>query len=191
MQITLHSRSSTSWLAAVLADFDSFLLDHAANEKKAAGVALNLAAHYPDKPDLVAAMIDLSIEELTHYREVFKLIRDRQLPPQPDQKDPYVNKLRKLVREGSEAYFCDRLLLAGIIEARGLERFTCIAQALSAGPLKSLYESIYRSEARHSSLFLSFAYQYCQTENVEDRLTQLLQQEAAILADLPVRAALH
>lgn len=174
-----------------MANFDHFLLDHAANEKKAAGVALNLAAHYPDKHDLVAAMIDLSIEELTHYREVFKLIRDRQLPPQPDQKDAYVNKLRKLVRDGSEAYFCDRLLIAGIIEARGLERFTLVAEALPVGALKSLYESIYRSEARHSSLFLEFAYQYCPTEKVGDRLTQLLHQEAEILANLPIQATLH
>ncbi len=191
VQINLHSNSSVEWLEAVLADFDRFLLDHAANEKKAAGVALNLAAHYPDKHDLVAAMIDLSIEELTHYREVFKLIRDRQLPPQPDQKDVYVNRLRKLVRDGSEAYFCDRLLIAGIIEARGLERFTLIAEALPSGSLKSLYETIYRSEARHSHLFLAFAHQYCPTEKVEERLEQLLKQESEILAKLPIQAVLH
>ena len=189
--ITLHSDSSSQWLDAVFADFDTFLLDHAANEKKAAGVALNLAAHYPDKHDLVAAMIDLSIEELSHYREVFKLIRERQLPPAPDRKDPYVNRLRKLVRDGTQKYFLDRLLIAGIIEARGLERFTKIAQALPLGPLKTLYETIYRSEARHTNLFLSFAHQYCGDENVEERLTQLLTQEADILASVPVRAVLH
>ena len=189
--ITLHSQSSTDWLDAVLADFDIFLLDHAANERKASGVALNLAAHYPDKHDLVAAMIDLSIEELSHYREVFKLIRERQIPPVPDRKDAYVNRLRKLVRDGSQKYFCDRLLLAGIIEARGLERFTLIANALPTGPLQTLYESIYRSEARHANLFLSFAHQYCAEENVDERLDELLDIEAQILSELPIRAALH
>lgn len=189
--ITLHSTSSAEWLEAVFADFDTFLLDHAANERKASGVALNLAAHYPDKHDLVAAMIDLSIEELSHYREVFKLIRDRQIPPVPDRKDPYVNRLRKLVRDGSQKYFCDRLLIAGIIEARGLERFTQIANALPKGDLKSLYESIYRSEARHTNLFLAFAHQYCAEENIDERLDELLTLEAQILAELPIRSALH
>ncbi|NET50707.1 MAG: hypothetical protein F6K09_18865 [Merismopedia sp. SIO2A8] len=117
--IALYTESSAQWLNAVLSDMDVFLLDHAANEKKASGVALNLAAHYPDKYDLVAAMIDLSIEELSHYREVFKLIRERQLPPQPDRKDAYVNQLRKLIRKDSRPYFLDRLLIAGIISARG------------------------------------------------------------------------
>ena len=189
--ITLHSTSSAEWLEAVFADFDTFLLDHAANERKASGVALNLAAHYPDKHDLVAAMIDLSIEELSHYREVFKLIRERQIPPVPDKKDPYVNRLRKLVRDGSQKFFCDRLLIAGIIEARGLERFTQIADALPDGRLKSFYESIYRSEAKHANLFLSFAYQYCAEENVDERLAELLAIEAQVLAELPIRSALH
>lgn len=189
--IILHSKSSDDWLDAVFADFDTFLLDHAANERKASGVALNLAAHYPDKHDLVAAMIDLAIEELSHYREVFKLIRERHIPPVPDRKDPYVNRLRKLVRDGSQKYFCDRLLIAGIIEARGLERFTQIADALSVGSLKSLYETIYRSEARHTNLFLSFAHQYCAEEKVDERLQDLLAIESQILAELPIRSALH
>ncbi|MEM9216799.1 MAG: tRNA-(ms[2]io[6]A)-hydroxylase [Cyanobacteria bacterium P01_F01_bin.150] len=189
--IVLHSTSSADWLEAVFADFDTFLLDHAANERKASGVALNLAAHYPDKHELVAAMIDLAIEELSHYREVFKLIRERNIPPVPDRKDPYVNRLRKLVRDGSQKYFCDRLLIAGIIEARGLERFTQIANALPNGRLRTFYEGIYRSEAKHANLFLLFAYQYCADENVENRLEELLTTEAQILADLPIRSALH
>ena len=146
MAIPLKSESSPAWVEAVLADFDTFLLDHAANEKKAAGVALNLAAHYPDKPELVAAMIDLAIEELSHYRDVFKVIRQRALALPPDQKDAYVNQLRATIRKGSANYFLDRLLVAAIIEARGLERFTQVAAALSMGGLSSFYQAIARSE---------------------------------------------
>ena len=51
------------WLEAVLADFDGFLKDHASCEKKASGMALNIASHYPDQPTLVAAMADLAVEE--------------------------------------------------------------------------------------------------------------------------------
>lgn len=191
MNIHLKCKSSDTWLQTVLVDFDVFLLDHAANEKKASGVALNLAAHYPDKPDLVAAMIDLAIEELSHYRDVFKLIRERRLTPPPDQKDYYVNQLRSLIRKGSENYFLDRLLVAAVIEARGLERFTKIAVALPDGALKSFYQAIAHSEARHASLFLNLAEQYCAAVTIQPRLEKLLISEAQILTDLPYRAMLH
>ena len=191
MTIHLKCDSSETWLRTVLADFDTFLLDHAANEKKASGVALNLAAHYPDKPDLVTAMIDLAIEELSHYRDVFKLIRQRNLTPPPDAKDLYVNQLRGLVRKGPENYFLDRLLLAAVIEARGLERFTKIAMALSAGSLKNFYQAIAHSEARHANLFLTLAEQYCPADTVQPRLEQILNAEAKILTELPYRALLH
>ena len=191
MPLQLKSESSDRWLNAVLNNFDAFLLDHAANEKKAAGVALNLAAHYPDKPDLVAAMIDLAIEELSHYREVFKLVRERNLTLAADEKDPYVNQLRTAIRNGRQDYFLDRLLVAAIIEARGLERFTQIADALPSGALKTFYQTIYRSEARHSTLFVELAVQYYDSDQVNSRLESLLEQEANILASLTIRAALH
>jgi tRNA-(ms[2]io[6]A)-hydroxylase len=189
--LALQSESSQAWLDAVLEDFDAFLLDHAANEKKAAGVALNLAAHYPDKPDLVAAMIDLAIEELSHYRDVFKQIRQRTLTLPPDQKDAYVNQLRATIRKGSDLYFLDRLLVAAVIEARGLERFSKIAVALPPGPLKGFYQAIAQSEARHSDLFLCLAYRHCAVDDIGPHLERLLHQEAHILATLPVRATLH
>lgn len=191
MPLELKCSSSQEWVNAVLNDFDGFLLDHAANEKKASGVALNLAAHYPDKPELVSAMIDLAIEELSHYRDVFRHICDRNLTIPPDQKDPYVNQLRALIRKGTEEYFLDRLLVAGIIEARGLERFTRIAEALPAGTLKGFYGAIARSEARHADLFLTFAHKYFAPESVTNRVEALLKQEAGLLVNLPPRAALH
>ncbi|NJN37568.1 MAG: tRNA-(ms[2]io[6]A)-hydroxylase [Acaryochloridaceae cyanobacterium CSU_3_4] len=191
MIMNLKCDSSETWLQVVLADFDTFLLDHAANEKKASGVALNLAAHYPDKPDLVAAMIDLAIEELSHYRDVFKLIRDRHLTIPPDAKDLYVNQLRGLIRKEPQNYFLDRLLVAAVIEARGLERFTKIAEALPAGSLKSFYYAIAHSEARHANLFLALSEQYCPVASIQPRLDQLLISEAHILTNLPYCAKLH
>ncbi|MGB7416767.1 MAG: tRNA-(ms[2]io[6]A)-hydroxylase [Thermosynechococcaceae cyanobacterium] len=191
MSLQLQCQSSQQWIDAVLNDFNPFLLDHAANEKKASGVALNLAAHYPDKPELVAAMIDLAIEELSHYRDVFKIIRERHLTVPPDQKDAYVNQLRTLIRKGTEHYFLDRLLVAGVIEARGLERFTRIADALPAGQMKGFYDAIARSESRHADLFMSLAQQYFAPDVVETRAEALLSQEAEILEGLPVRAVLH
>jgi tRNA-(ms[2]io[6]A)-hydroxylase len=136
-------------------------------------------------------MIDLAIEELSHYRDVFKLIRDRHLTMPPDSKDLYVNQLRGLIRKGSHHYFLDRLLVTAVIEARGLERFTKIAEALPAGSLKNFYQAIAHSEARHANLFLILAEQYCPIVSIQPRLDQLLTSEAEILADLPYCAKLH
>ncbi|MEP1471547.1 MAG: tRNA isopentenyl-2-thiomethyl-A-37 hydroxylase MiaE, partial [Halieaceae bacterium] len=58
----LRYATSAAWTEAVLADFDSFLQDHAAAEKKASGMAMSMVSHYPDRFELVAAMADLAIE---------------------------------------------------------------------------------------------------------------------------------
>ena len=81
---------------------------------------------------LVAAMAELAVEELTHYREVVKWIHRRGLLTAADRKDHYVLALRDAIRSGSEAYLLDRLLTASIIEARGAERFALVAAALPA-----------------------------------------------------------
>ena len=174
-----------------MADFDSFLLDHAAAEKKASGMAISMLSHYPDRTELVAAMADLAVEELTHYREVVKWIHQRGLITAADEKDPYVLALRKSIRQGREVYLLDRLLTASIIEARGAERFALVADALEAGSLKKFYQSIARSEERHFELFLELARKYLEHDMIEQRWHELLDTEAAIVAALPIRAALH
>ncbi len=190
MSILLNP-SSAGWLDAVLADFDSFLRDHASAEKKASGMAVNMISHYPDRIRLVEVMTDLAIEELTHYREVVKLLHQRGLHPGADEKDPYVTQLRRSIRKGSDAYFLDQLLIAGIIEARGAERFGLIGGALPAGRLKTFYCAIARSEMRHYEIFFELARGYFPAAEIEERVGGLLQIEAAICAELPCRAALH
>lgn len=180
-----------AWTEAVLADFDSFLLDHAAAEKKASGMAISMLSHYPDRIELVSAMADLAVEELTHYREVVKWIHQRGLLTAADQKDHYVLAFRESIRQGREEYLLDRLLTASIIEARGAERFELVAQALEPGPLQRFYQSIARSEERHFELFLNLAGRYLDQGSIEQRWSELLETEAAIVADLPIRAALH
>ena len=172
-------------------DFDRFLLDHAAAEKKASGMALSMVSHYPDRTRLVAAMTDLAVEEMVHFREVVKLVQSRGLVLGADEKDPYVNAIRALIRQGSDVYLLDRLLTAGVIEARGAERFGLLAEALPEGDLKNFYRSITRSECRHFELFLDLAREYFPADIIESRWQALLETEGQIIRDLPLRAALH
>ena len=92
--IKLMYETPVSWAEIVVDAMDEFLPDHAAAEKKASGMAMGMVSHYPDRPELVLAMIDLAIEELNHYRAVVKLMNERGLCLLPDEKDPYVNRLR-------------------------------------------------------------------------------------------------
>jgi tRNA-(ms[2]io[6]A)-hydroxylase len=187
----LKYNSSQSWLKTVLGDFDQFLVDHASCEKKASGMAVSMISHYPDKPILVKAMLDLAIEELSHFRDVMDLLISRGLQSGADEKDPYVNQLHKAMDQGSEAYLLDRLLIASIVEARGAERFGMIANALPDGPLKTFYNSITESENQHYQLFLSLAEQHCDPAKIPSRLVDLLDIEANIVKHLPDRPALH
>ncbi len=189
--LTLRIATDPAWLTKVLDNFDEFLVDHAAAEKKASGMAVSMLSHYSDKPDIVYAMTDLAIEEMAHFREVVKLLYSRGLQLGNDQRDPYVNALHKSMRKGSDVYMLDRLLLGSIIEARGCERFGLITEGLPPSELKKFYRAITESEARHEDLFIKLAANYFPATTIEDRLDQLLNIEAGIVAELPIRAALH
>lgn len=180
-----------SWVSAVLSDMDAFLLDHAACERKASGMAMSMLCHYPDKPELVDAMTDLALEELQHFRQVMRYILERGLVLPPDTKDAYVVALRKEMRKEREAFLLDRLLLASIIEARGAERFKMIADHMTDSALQSFYAAIARSEEKHYLLFLELAGLYFDADVIKERLAALLEVEAIIITSLSHRAALH
>ena len=187
----LKYKTPVVWADAIAQAIDEFLPDHAAAEKKASSMAMTMVAHYPDKPELVNAMIDLALEELQHFKAVVGLMNERGLTLRPDEKDPYVNALRKLSRHGEPEYLMDRLLIGGIVEARGAERFGLIADALPSGSLKRFYDSITRSEMNHRGLFIQLAELYCDKDVVTKRLDVLLTEEAKIISQLPLRLSLH
>jgi tRNA-(ms[2]io[6]A)-hydroxylase len=187
----LKTPTSAAWIAAVLADLDAFLLDHAANERKASASALALVAHYPDRRELVERLIALAIEELEHFRAVHARIAERGLTLAPDTRSEYLRRLAAEFREGSEPYFLDRLLTAAVVEARGCERFGLVAAALPDGALRDFYRELARSEVRHHELYLGLAGAYFPDAEVEERLEEILEAESRVVAALPVRSALY
>ncbi len=190
--LTLRLQTPSAWTQTVLTDFNVFLNDHAQAEKKASGMAMSMLSHYPDKPELVREMVELSIEELAHFREVIKLMQARGLQLGSDEKDPYVNQIRQHIAKGdSQMYLLDRLLTGAIIEARGCERFGLIGEAHPEPELKEFYQRIAESEAKHHLLFIDLAELYIDHKKVEQRLDWWLDIEADIIQNLPLRAALH
>lgn len=183
--------SPDGWLQTVLADFPSFLQDHASCEKKASGMALNVAAHYPDQPQLLEAMAELAVEELNHYREVIRLLLARGIQPGADVKDPYINALNQQVRRGTENFLLDRLLVGAVVERRGAERFGLLAEAVEDSSLRTFYRAITASEARHWELFVELSMSHCDPDQVWPRFNELTGIEAELMQQLPLRAALH
>src|SRR5262245_11424853 len=106
------------WLDVIFADFDAFLLDHAACERKAAATGMSFVVRYPDRRVLIEPMIEFAKEELEHFHQVYRVIDKRRLVLADDYKDPYVNGLRTQMRTGADALLLDRLLVAGVVEAR-------------------------------------------------------------------------
>ena len=189
--LRLRTETNPAWTDVVLSDFDAFLVDHAACERKASATALKLVSHYSDRTVLVRELIPFAQEELQHYAQVMEIILDRGLSTRPDERDPYVRALMQLIKRGPEQYFLDRLLILGVIEARGCERFGMVADALEPGPMKDFYTDITRSDARHHGLFVRLAREYFPAEVVQERLDELLEAESKIVDELPLRAAVH
>jgi tRNA-(ms[2]io[6]A)-hydroxylase len=187
----LRSRTPAAWIEAVLSDFDAFLLDHAACERKASATAMTFIAHYPDRTELVRECLAVAREELEHFERVWERLAARGLVLGPDTKNPYMALLAREYRRGSDDYFLDRLLVTGLVEARGCERFGLVAAALPEGDLKDFYRDIARSEVRHQELYVELARKYFPPGAVAARLDALAAVEARVVAGLPLRAAMY
>ena len=189
----LRFKTPPEWLEVVFADFDSFLLDHAACERKAAATGMSFVVRYPDKSELIEPMIEFAREELEHFQIMYRIVHARGLILADDYKDPYVNALRARVRNGGLEMLLDKLLIAGIVEARGCERLFMVAEALKErnSPLAEPYLDLARAEARHHGLFFRLARAYFDDAQIDERAATLFDYEAELVRRLPHRAAVH
>ncbi len=191
-RIDLTVESKPAWVAAVMNDFDAFLQDHADCERKASGMALSLVAKYPNRTEIIPELIDTSVEELEHFRDVYAIMQSRGVQLNHSiPKDIYIQDLIKICRDGREERFMDRLLLASLVETRGAERFRLVYEALEEGDLKQFYHRLWASEARHGEVFVRMALNYFDEDPVYSRLEEMKAQEGVILDQLEIRPALH
>jgi len=187
----LKCKTDPRWIKAVMADFDSFLIDHAANERKASTLAMSMVVHYPDKDAIVREMIDLAMEEMAHFREVIKIMLKRGLQQIPDKTNFYIGSFMKVMRKDPKHYLLDRLLMFSIVEKRGAERFALVGEALTEAKIKDFYQRLAAAEYRHYELFITLAHKYYSKDEVATRLHELLAVEADIVKNCPFKAAVH
>ena len=191
LAVQLKPYSGESWIQKVLQDFDHFLIDHAACERKASATGVSFVVRYPDRDKIMDPMIRLAREELLHFHQVCRLLRKRNLKLLPDEKDPYINGLLKQIRNGRDEEFLDRLLVFGIVEARGTERFRVVAENHPDKELADFYMKLTEAEARHHELFVDLALEYFDEETVMKRLRELESLEFEVIQEIPIRAAVH
>jgi tRNA-(ms[2]io[6]A)-hydroxylase len=154
---------------------------------------MSFVVRYPDKSELIEPLIEFAREELEHFQVMYRIVHARGLIMADDYKDPYVNALRSQVRNGGLGMLLDKLLVAGIVEARGCERLFMVAEALNErnSPLAEPYLDLARAEARHHGLFFRLARAYFDEPLVDERAATLLDYEAELVRRLPHRAAVH
>jgi tRNA-(ms[2]io[6]A)-hydroxylase len=176
--LSLQSASAARWLAQVDAHLDEVLVDHAHCEKKAAGVAMNLLFSYVDHTDLARAMTEIVNEELEHFRMVLDLLERRGIAFRKLSPSSYGPRLHELVRKQEPGRAVDRLLVAGLIEARSCERFALLGEHVPDPELRDFYRGLFESEARHHSTYVRLAADFAPEETVRERLKELAAAEA-------------
>jgi tRNA-(ms[2]io[6]A)-hydroxylase len=191
-RIQLGYDTPQEWTDAVISNFDDFLINHADNERKASTMALSFVAKAPDKTEIIAELIDIGLEELVHFKQVYKLMSKRGLQfPKDIEKDLYINQLIKCCRSGWRERFLDRLLLVAIVETRGAERFGLVAHNHPERDIREFYTMLYKSEFRHGTVFVEMALIYYEKDDVMKRLDEMLAIEADICKSLPITGLIH
>ena len=189
--LSLQSASDARWLAQVDAHLDDVLIDHAHCEKKAAGVAMNLLFSYVDQVPLARAMTEIVNEELAHFHLVLDLLERRGIRFRKLSPSSYGQRLHAVVRKEEPARAIDRLLVAGLIEARSCERFALLRDHVADAELRDFYGSLFESEARHHATYVRLACDVAPEETIRERLHWLAAEEAAIIAQGDPVARMH
>jgi len=184
--------SPPGWIEAVLADFNTFLQDHADCERKASATAMSLVAKYPNRKEIIPELIETALEEMEHFRDVYKIMESQGIPlAHSIHEDLYIKALMKAQHDGLEERFLDRLLIASVVETRGAERFKLVADHVDDEDLSKFYKMLWTSEAKHGHIYVKMALLYFPEKKVYDRLQWWVDKEAEIVLGLPLRAALH
>ncbi|WP_374542865.1 tRNA-(ms[2]io[6]A)-hydroxylase [Flavobacterium sp.] len=193
--LRLQLPTDPRWVNIVESNIGEILSDHAWCEQKAATNAINLIINNSEKEDLVSAMLEISIEEMEHFKMVHDLIKERGLEFERERKDDYVNELARYMKDhldGSrEAGLIERLLFAAMIEARSCERFKVLSENIKDEKLAQFYRDLMESEAGHYTTFIGFARKYAEKIDVEKRWQEWLAFEATVIAKYGKKETVH
>jgi len=181
------------WVNIVEKNVEEILTDHAYCEQKAASTAISLIVSFPEYTELVKEMVALAQEEMSHFKMVHEKIIERGWVMGRDRKDDYVIAILKFFPKGGSRtdQLVHRLLYAALIEARSCERFRLLSEQLEDKRLARFYRKLMISEAGHYTMFLGFAREYGDRNEVDKKWQTLLTYEAKIMEGLSTSGSVH
>jgi tRNA-(ms[2]io[6]A)-hydroxylase len=187
--LKLKLNTDPRWVDIASKNIEDILVDHAWCEQKAASTGISMIIHYPEKARLVEELTALVAEEWAHFERVLEELRKRGYALGRPRKDEYVVQLLTHVRKGGarERQLMDQLLVSALIEARSCERFKLLWKNIADEGLSKFYYELMVSEAGHFVSYVDLAKEYCDPQDVETRLQELLKIEGEIVTSLPVR----
>lgn len=177
----LGSETPDAWIQSALVNQELMLIDHAHCEKKAAMTAINLMHRYPEDADLLDKMSRLAREELRHFEQVLKIIKQRDMRYTHLSASRYAAGMRDHVRKQDPERIIDLLIIGAFIEARSCERFAKLAPFLD-DDLNDFYCSLLKSEARHYQDYLKLASSYA-NDSLDERVAFFRTLEQALVAE--------
>lgn len=187
----LQSESQSRWLKQVQGNLREILIDHAHCEYKAAATAMSLIGAYVDCEELTREMAVIVQEELEHFHMVLDLLKRRNIRFRRLRPGDYGRRLNAMVRSDEPNRAVDRLLVAGLIEARSCERFKLLREHIDDKELADFYGSLFESEARHHTTYVRLAKLFQDAEMVRQRLEELSAAESEIIAEGHPLARMH
>ena len=152
----LRVPTPAAWVAHACANRELLLIDHANCEKKAASTALALMFAYAEDLPLTDKMSRLAREELRHYEQVARLMREMKVTPRRLAPGRYAERLRRLVARSEPQRELDLMICGAFIESRSCERFAALAPAIGL-PIGKLFDALHAAEARHFKVYLDLA----------------------------------
>lgn len=175
----LCAPTAQRWFDVAAERWQELLVDHANCEKKAASTALSLIFTYAEDLALTDRLSRLAREELRHFEQVQKFMRELGVSFVRLSPARYADGLRRALRRDEPQRLLDLLLCGALIEARSCERFVGLAPRLSQ-PLAGFYGGLAQSEARHQQLYLRLAEQRAGEQQWQERLRELSSIEAEL-----------
>lgn len=188
----LRCATPEAWLHCALQQQTLLLIDHANCEKKAAATAMNLMYRHVERSELLEKMSQLAREELLHFEQVVRLLRERGIVYTQVGASRYAGALREHLRPHEPGRLVDTLVVGAFVEARSCERFAALVPLLDED-LARFYRSLLRSEARHFQDYLALARLYAAggDNEVTERVDYFADIEAGLVTSPDTQFRFH
>ena len=186
----LHLAESTrsDWFDSIEDYLDLILIDHTHLEKRAASTALSMIFRYTGRDGVPRHLAEVVREEMEHFTRMLDILEARDIELKRLDPAPYASALVEHIRSQEPERFLDKLLVAGLIEARSCERFSILADNVDDPELAEFYRELFKAEADHYTLYTGLARDHFPKSVVNERLDELAVYEVEALKkgrDLP------